>query len=146
MIVWAADSFALRLSTGMSDSVPLSVRLVFLTLLFLAAMYLAGSGHKVVSRQKRPVILVTSGAFRYVRHPLYLGSILFYLGLTVSTGSLFSLGLLGGIFLFYDYIADYEEKRLSERFGEEYVHYMKHTGKWVPRLSKSGCTSSEIGS
>jgi protein-S-isoprenylcysteine O-methyltransferase Ste14 len=101
MIVWAADSFFLRLSTGPSDSVPLFVRRVFSGLLLLAAMYMVGSVHRVVSREKRPDGLVTSGAFRYVRHPLYLGGLLFYLGLTVSTGSLLSLGLLAGILFFY---------------------------------------------
>jgi hypothetical protein len=36
-----------------------------------------------------------------IRDGLYLDSLLAYLGLTVSTGSLFSLVLLAGIFVFY---------------------------------------------
>jgi len=32
--------------------------------------------------------VVSSGAFRHLRHPLYLGSVLFYLGLALATASL----------------------------------------------------------
>ncbi len=59
---------------------------------------------------------------------------MFYLGLAVSTASLFSLGLVVLIFLFYDYIASYEEKLLEERFHEEYQNYKIKTGKWVPMI------------
>ena len=38
------------------------------------------------------------------------------------------------IFVFYNYIASYEEKLLDERFGEDYIRYEKGTGKWVPRI------------
>jgi protein-S-isoprenylcysteine O-methyltransferase Ste14 len=59
---------------------------------------------------------------------------MFYLGLAVSTASLFSIGLVVIIFFFYDYIASYEEKLLEDRFHEEYRNYKIKTGKWVPRI------------
>ena len=103
-------------------------------ILSVIAIYLIRSGHVVVKHEERPESLVTNGAFRYVRHPLYLGSILFYLGLSVSTASLFSLGLVLVIFLFYNHIASYEEKLLEDRFHEEYRNYKIRTGKWVPLI------------
>jgi protein-S-isoprenylcysteine O-methyltransferase Ste14 len=78
---------------------------------------------------------VTNGAFRYVRHPLYLAGILSYLGLAISTFSLASLALVLGIFIFYDYIAGYEERLLEAKFGNKYRTYKHGTGKWVPRIS-----------
>ena len=54
----------------------------------------------------------------------------------VSTASLFSLSLLVVIFVFYNYIASYEEKLLDQRFGEPYKVYKKKTGKWVPRIGR----------
>jgi protein-S-isoprenylcysteine O-methyltransferase Ste14 len=78
--------------------------------------------------------VVSTGAFRYVRHPLYLAAILFYLGLAVSTASLFSLALLVVIFLFHNYIAGYEERLMEMKLGEEYVSYKNRTGKWLPRM------------
>ena len=108
----------------------------FLGLLLATAAYLFKSGHVVVSGELRSTAVVSSGAFRYVRHPLYLGSILIYLGLTVSTVSLFSLALLVAIFLFYNYIAGYEEKLLEIKLGDAYIEYEKKTGKWAPAIGK----------
>jgi protein-S-isoprenylcysteine O-methyltransferase Ste14 len=77
---------------------------------------------------------VSTGAFRYVRHPLYLGCLLFYLGLAVSTASLISLVLWVMICIFYNYLASYEEKLLESKFGENYRTYKENTGKWLPKL------------
>lgn len=137
LVVWVGDSFFLRKSTFLSDYVPLYIRLIILGLTLITAMCLFRSGHVVVSHEQRPNSVVATGAFRYVRHPLYLASILTYLGLTVSTVSLFSLALFVGIFVFHNYIASYEEKLLEKRFGVEYTKYMKRTGRWVPRIGKN---------
>lgn len=134
LVVWVGDSFFLHKSTFLSDYIPLYIRLIILGLTLIAAMYLFRSGHVVVSHEQRPNSVVATGAFCYVRHPLYLASILTYLGLTVATASLFSLVLLMGIFVFHHYIASYEEKLLEAKFGEEYRKYRKRTGKWVPRM------------
>jgi protein-S-isoprenylcysteine O-methyltransferase Ste14 len=109
-----------------------------MALSLITAAYLFKSGHVVVSHDSRPAGVVSTGAFRYVRHPLYLASILFYLGLVVSTASLFSLVLLVMIFIFYNHIASYEERLLLEKFGENYETYKKKTGKWVPRIARGG--------
>jgi protein-S-isoprenylcysteine O-methyltransferase Ste14 len=135
-VVWVVDSFFLRISTFLLDYVPLYIRLVILGLAFITAAFLSKSGHTVVSHERRPTGLVSTGAFRYVRHPLYLASLLFYFGLAVSTASFFSLGLLVVIFVFYNYIASYEEKLLEVRLGEGYRSYKKSTGKWVPRIGR----------
>ena len=136
LAVWVMDSFWLRISTILSDDIPLYIRLVILGVTLMAAIYLFRSGHAVTTREERPNSLVSNGAFRLVRHPLYLASILTYLGLTVSTMSLFSFVLLVGIFFFYDHIASYEERLLEARFKGEYKEYKKRTGKWVPKIGK----------
>lgn len=134
LVTWILDSFILHRSTFLADDIPLVIRLIFLGAALAAAVYLFKSGHVVVSGEQRPTTVVSSGAFRYVRHPLYLGSILVYLGLTVSTASLFCLALLVVIVVFYNYIAGYEEKLLEVKFGEDYIAYKKNTGKWIPRI------------
>jgi protein-S-isoprenylcysteine O-methyltransferase Ste14 len=136
MVIWILDSFVLHRSTFLSKYIPLVIRLIILGVALSTAFYLFKSGHVVVTHDQRPTEVVSSGAFRYVRHPLYLGSILVYLGLTVSTASLFCLALLVVIVLFYNYIAGYEEKLLETKFGETYIEYEKKTGKWVPGISK----------
>jgi len=134
LIVWIGDSFFLHRSTFLSDYVPLYIRLIILGLTLAAAICLFRSGHDVVSHEQRPNGVVAAGAFRYVRHPLYLASILTYLGLTVSTASLFSLALLVGIFVFHNHIASYEEELLETQYGEDYRKYKMRTGKWMLRI------------
>ena len=136
LVVWVGDSFFARKSSFLADSVPLYIRLVILVLSLVTAALLFRSGHVVVSHEHRPTDVVSTGAFRYVRHPLYLGCLLFYMGLAVSTVALFSLALLVLIFVFYNYIAGYEEKLLVQSFGERYSSYKKNTGKWMPRIGK----------
>jgi len=143
-LVWDGDSFFLHLSTFLSAYVPLYIRLAILVLMFITAVYLFRSGHVVVDREHKPDGVITSGAFKQVRHPLYLASILTYLSLVISTLSLLSLALFVGIFIFYNYLASYEEKLLEAKFGEEYIKYKQRTGKWVPRTgrNKSGAVNS----
>jgi protein-S-isoprenylcysteine O-methyltransferase Ste14 len=131
LVVWAGDSFAWHRTTSLAGVVPLPFRLALLALVLTAAILLARSGHSVVDHGGDGV--VSSGAFQYVRHPLYLGSVLFYLGLAFSTGSLAALGLTAVIFVFYDQIATYEERWLEARHGERYRSYRSRTGKWWPR-------------
>jgi protein-S-isoprenylcysteine O-methyltransferase Ste14 len=132
LIVWVVDSFLLKRTIFLAGYVPLAVRLAVLVLTLVSAAYLFRSGHVVAGHDRPAGGLVTTGAFRYVRHPLYLASILTYLGLAVSTLSLVSLAVLAAIFLFHDYIAAYEEQLLEARFGEEYREYRTKTGKWIP--------------
>lgn len=136
MILWIGNSFFLRASTFLAAYLPLYARLLILILAMLVAAYLAKSGHVVVSREHPPAGVVSTGAFRYVRHPLYLASLLFYFGLAVSTACLFSFGLLVVMFFFYDYIASYEEKLLEAKYGEDYFSYKKNTSKWIPKSKR----------
>ena len=107
LLIWVVDSFLLKISTFLSDYISLYIRLIMLGLILVIAVYLIRSGHVVVKHEQRPSGVVSTGAFRYVRHPLYLGSIMFYIGLAVSTASLFSLVLVVLIFFFYNYLASY---------------------------------------
>ena len=63
---------------------------------------------------------------------MYFSSLVFYIGLIISTLSLGSLVLWLGIFIFHNYIAAFEENKLEETFGEEYIAYKKKVPKWVP--------------
>ena len=134
LVVWVADSFLLHWSNGLSVHVPLYVRIPILCAALVLGFYLFRSGHVVVSHDHRPTGVVSDGAFRFVRHPLYLASILVYAGMTISTVSLLALGVLLVGFVFYNYIAGYEERLLESRLGEDYRAYKARTGKWVPRI------------
>lgn len=132
LVAWVLDSFFLNWTTFVAAYLPLLLRLVLAGLFLLAGFLLAGAAHSVIDKDGGSRSVRTSGVFRYVRHPLYLGSLLFYLALTISTCSMVSLVFLIAIFAFYNYIAGYEEKLMLNRFGDEYADYMRQTGKWIP--------------
>lgn len=134
VIIWISDSFIFHWSMFLHDVVPDYIRMGFLVVSLLITVLLIKSAHFVVSQKLRPDHVIDTGAFHYVRHPLYLGALLAYLGTAVSSMSLLSLAFLIPVFIFYDYIATYEEKLLEEKFGTKYKEYEKRTGKWLPRF------------
>lgn len=135
MVVWISDSFFLRKTTFIAADIPLYIRLPLFVLLFITAFLLLRSSHFVIEGEKRPDYVVNTGAFKYIRHPIYMALILTYLGLTISTASLAAAVMFVVIFIFYNYIASYEERLLENKFGDKYKEYMRKTCKWIPRLT-----------
>ena len=78
--------------------------------------------------------LVTSGPYRWVRHPLYtVGSSMFVaFGLMAANWFIALLGVLA--FIGMAIRTPREEANLIEKFGDEYREYMKRTGRFLPRL------------
>lgn len=135
LIIWILDSFVFRYTTLLATHVPLIIRLCLAGSILVLAVYLVRSGHRAISDEvlSSPRLL-TDGAFARVRHPLYLAALLFYVSLTITTLSLISLFVLAGIFIFYDYIATYEEEYCEQNFGQDYLAYKKNTPKWISRM------------
>ena len=75
--------------------------------------------------------LVTHGAFRFRRNPIYMGEVLLFLGLAQVTGNiwlaivapLFAVAVLG-------LAIRPEERHLEARFGEDYLEYKARTRRW----------------
>lgn len=74
--------------------------------------------------------LKKTGAFKYSRHPIYFFSILF-LGLR-PTMDFFYLVFFLCLTIYFIVGSIYEEKKLIELFGNEYVQYQKETPWLVP--------------
>jgi protein-S-isoprenylcysteine O-methyltransferase Ste14 len=83
--------------------------------------------------------LVISGAFAYVRNPLYLGNMLMYLGIGIMSYALFPyLQILALLFFYWQYhvIINEEENFLLQKYGEQYKHYKANVPKLIPSLRK----------
>lgn len=78
--------------------------------------------------------LVTSGPYRWVRHPLYtVGASMFIaFGMTADNWFVAALGVLA--FIGMAIRTPKEEANLIEKFGDEYREYKKRTGRFLPRL------------
>jgi protein-S-isoprenylcysteine O-methyltransferase Ste14 len=134
MLVWIADSFIFNWSTVFTPLVPVLLRWTLAIVLFILAFMLVQSGHRVIPHHQPVEKLVKEGAFRFIRHPLYLGTILFYAALVFATLSLLAVAVFIALLVFYNYIAGYEEKLLEMKFSEEYSQYRRETPRWIPRL------------
>ena len=78
--------------------------------------------------------LVTHGVYKYVRHPSYTGSILFWLGVTLLLNSIFGfIVMLLSVILILIRIP-FEEKMLINVFGHRYTDYIKRTKKLIPHV------------
>jgi len=133
--IWITDSFVFHYSTFLMEIIPDYLRMVVAGLVLIAGWYLARGGMKAVfgTERDQPEVIDT-GVFRVVRHPIYMGAILFYLGASLITMSIASVLFLVVIIGFYIYIAKYEERILSEEFGQDYLEYKKRTGMFFPKL------------
>ena len=89
-----------------------------------------------IKGQKAEVVN-TSGIYSIVRHPLYLGNFVIWLGLALFTESLFFIVIFVLAFwLYYERIMFAEEQFLRKKFGKEYEEWANKTPSFFPDFSK----------
>jgi len=73
------------------------------------------------------------GIYKYIRHPIYSGSIIGVLGFGLVFRAL--IVLIFCLFLYFIIFRQrmiYEEQILEDKFGQEYVTYKKKTKRLIP--------------
>lgn len=84
-----------------------------------------------------PKRLVTDGPYGYTRNPMYLGHLVFMVGLTLATRSpVASVLLLRQLDRFGERVRS-DEERLERIFGDEYRAYAARVPRWVPRPDRA---------
>jgi protein-S-isoprenylcysteine O-methyltransferase Ste14 len=86
----------------------------------------------VVTRKSHT--LVSTGPYRWVRHPFYIAVALFMLANALAAANWFILVTGSGVVLLLVVRTRREEERLLLRFGEPYRAYVERTGRFMPRL------------
>ena len=109
-------------------------------ILFLAAGFALTIGNGYLFRRlgtpPRPGIkanlLVTSGAFRYTRNPMYLGFLTMLTGTAIVLGSVSPFIVIPFVFwILHTQFVLKEEKWMESWFGESYLQYKKKTPRWL---------------
>jgi protein-S-isoprenylcysteine O-methyltransferase Ste14 len=77
--------------------------------------------------------LVTTGPYRWVRHPFYVAGALAVLATSLVTANWFLFVTGSLVIVLLAIRTRKEEERLVERFGEAYRAYMRRTGRFFPR-------------
>jgi len=133
--VWMTDTFFLKFSIILANLTSLTIRIPLGIGILMVAGWLVRSGHRVVFGEVRQEPrVIREGVFSIARHPIYLGAILFYLGLLVFSLSITAALIWLIIIRFYIFLCRYEEKLLTAKFGDEYTTYMREVPMLLPRF------------
>ena len=128
-LAWVSLSFPLWLRwTGVG------IALVGFALLQWAQATL-GKNWSDTPRMLKEQALITSGPYKFIRHPLYAAFILI-LGSTLLISANWLIGLTWAGMTVLDIASriSFEESLMVEYFGDQYRDYMKKTGRLLPRL------------
>jgi protein-S-isoprenylcysteine O-methyltransferase Ste14 len=105
------------------------------TALVLRARMELGSAWSFIPIADETTGLVTTGPYRLVRHPIYLGLSMLAIGEALAFASWPAfLVVLAGVVPTFVWRASAEEKLLTATFGERYARYRKQTKMIIPRL------------
>lgn len=81
--------------------------------------------------------LITTGPYAFTRNPMTLGAACFYLGIAIWSGSVIVITLVLAIFAsLLTFIYYHETQELSDRFGPDYLEYMRTTPFLFPKIRR----------
>lgn len=81
-----------------------------------------------------PERLVFSGPYAYTRNPMYLGHLLYLVGLTLTLQSSFAALITIAVAAWFHRRVRGDESKLVERLGSPYVDYTRTVKRWIPGL------------
>jgi protein-S-isoprenylcysteine O-methyltransferase Ste14 len=79
--------------------------------------------------------LITFGMYKFSRHPIYTGLILFTFGYAVFKVSLFKVLIALVLLLLFYFKTNYEEQKLLQKFSN-YNDYKKKVNRFFPKIKK----------
>jgi protein-S-isoprenylcysteine O-methyltransferase Ste14 len=117
---------------GMGETGMLVFMVIGYAMLFIG-IGLFAEGWRELYRAHKENRLAMDGLYGFVRHPQYAG---LFIGLfgegVVHWPTVFSVALFPVIVIVYTLLAHREEKRMLEKFGEDYRAYKEHTPMFFP--------------
>jgi protein-S-isoprenylcysteine O-methyltransferase Ste14 len=79
--------------------------------------------------------LIRTGPYRSIRHPIYTGILLAFLGTVITCGRVNALIALPIVWLSFYFKARREESFLAQEFGPGFSDHQRQTGMFFPRFS-----------
>ncbi|MHA1983005.1 MAG: isoprenylcysteine carboxylmethyltransferase family protein [Candidatus Hodarchaeales archaeon] len=81
--------------------------------------------------------LIKVGPYHRVRHPMYTTFNLFSLSVSIISANLLIIFFAVFIAIPFYWISKTEEEMLIEQFKDDYLQYMKITGRFIPRFAQA---------
>jgi len=78
--------------------------------------------------------LVTTGIYKYIRHPLYSSLLFLAWGIYFKLPSLIGIALVSVTTAFLFATAKVDEAECIQFFGAQYIEYMEHTKMFIPKV------------
>jgi len=108
---------------------------------FTASLLVRWAGQSALGRAWSPTVettdghrLVTAGIYARIRHPIYASLLLWAIAQPLLLQNILAgWGGAVAVALIWLVRVPAEEKMMLERFGGDYVTYMRHTGRFIPR-------------
>ncbi len=79
--------------------------------------------------------LIRTGPYRNIRHPIYTGILIGFLGSAIVNGQIRGLIAMAVVWLSFFIKARREERFLAQEFGPRFEEHKQHTGMFVPKFS-----------
>ena len=79
-----------------------------------------------------PRRIVSEGPYKYLRNPMYLGHLIFMVGLAVTFYSLLAVVLFAFHAVWFHRRVLQDEQHLEEIFGAQYTDYKARVKRWIP--------------
>jgi protein-S-isoprenylcysteine O-methyltransferase Ste14 len=81
-----------------------------------------------------PQRIISRGPYRFTRNPMYLGHLIFLLGLALTFWSWFAMVILAVRALWFHRRVLQDEQRLEGIFGAKYAAYRARVKRWIPGI------------
>jgi protein-S-isoprenylcysteine O-methyltransferase Ste14 len=89
------------------------------------------------TKEQKAEIINTTGMYSVMRHPLYFGNFLIFLGMVLFTQVVwFILFSILAFWLYYERIMFAEEEFLRKKFGDRYLKYTEEIPAFIPLIHK----------
>ncbi|MBW2965374.1 isoprenylcysteine carboxylmethyltransferase family protein [Candidatus Woesearchaeota archaeon] len=102
-------------------------------MLRISAQMTLGDHFSLLVHVRKDHRLVEKGVYNYIRHPMYTGLFMIFIGLCLAVHSIWAT--IAVIVLFIPlglYRVRIEEAALKRKLGQQYTEYMKRTKRFVP--------------
>jgi lipid A Kdo2 1-phosphate O-methyltransferase len=88
------------------------------------------------TEKQKAEMLNTTGLYSVVRHPLYLGNFIIFMGVALFIQTIWFIILaILSFWLYYERIMFAEEEFLREKFGEAFLRWADNTPAFLPKFS-----------